>query len=95
MARLLLKIGKGEPQVFDLKLGLNRVGRNPKSDLFLDHATISTHHANIILSADSVVLEDCHSTNGTFVNGVRASSVRLTHGAAIRIGQTEMRFLQG
>lgn len=90
MARLLLKTGKGEPQVFDLKLGVNRVGRHPESDLFLDHPNVSTHHANIILSADSIVLEDCNSTNGTFVNGSPVKQKTLQAGEVIHFGDVEV-----
>src|SRR5438045_3367784 len=90
MARLLLKTGAGGPQVFDLNLGLNRVGRGPKCDLRIDHPTVSTHHANIILSADSVVLEDCNSTNGTFVNGASVRQRALLPGQTVRLGDVEL-----
>jgi pSer/pThr/pTyr-binding forkhead associated (FHA) protein len=36
---------------------------------------------------------DLNSTNGTFSNGVRITDYHLDHGATIRVGSTEIRFL--
>ena len=38
-------------------------------------------------------LFDYGSTNGTFVNGQRVQDIVLEHGATIKIGSTELRFL--
>ncbi|TAK97221.1 MAG: FHA domain-containing protein [Verrucomicrobia bacterium] len=89
MARLLFRKNAGAQEVFELKLGLNRVGRDPESDLCLNHASVSTHHANLILSADAVVLEDCHSLNGTFVNGQPIQQITLQPGHVIRFAEVE------
>ncbi len=90
MARLLLKNAQGEPQVFDLRLGLNRVGRDPESDLYINRPNVSLHHANIILSADAIILEDCASTNGTFVNGDPIKQKTLMAGQTIHFGDVEV-----
>jgi pSer/pThr/pTyr-binding forkhead associated (FHA) protein len=54
----------------------------------------SSQHAQVGMDGlGNCVLYDRGSTNGTFVNGVPVREVALTHGAAIRVGSTELRFL--
>jgi hypothetical protein len=74
----------------ELRMGVNRVGRDPDSDFPLDHPTVSTHHCELILSADGVVLQDCQSTNGTFVDGRPVSEIWLEPGQRVRFGDVEL-----
>ena len=90
MARLLIKTEGLGLNTLELRLGVNRVGRDPKSDFAIGHPTVSTHHAELILSADGVVLHDCHSTNGTFVNGEPVSEVWLEPGHEVRFGDVQL-----
>lgn len=55
---------------------------------------VSGHHAQILVAANGLcMLVDQGSTNGTFVNGVRATQKHLSHGMLIKIGTTEARFM--
>ncbi len=90
MARLLVKTEGLDLNTLELRLGVNRVGRDPKNDFPIGHPTVSTHHAELILSADGVVLHDCQSTNGTFVNGQPVSEVWLEPGQQVRFGDVEL-----
>jgi signal transduction histidine kinase len=57
-----------------------------------DH-TVSRRHAQIKHEADSFVLYDMNSVNGTYLNGVRLQRpTRLKHGDQIRIGSTLLVF---
>jgi hypothetical protein len=95
VSSLLVLSGPRAGQQWPLRHGFN-IGKAAGVDLLIDDGFASSHHAQIHLDGGGgATLVDMGSTNGTFVNGVRVSTVRLTHGAAIRIGQTEMRFLQG
>ena len=70
------------------------IGKAPTSHLVLDDGYTSSQHAQIVMDAAGTCrLFDHHSTNGTFVNGVRVSDVVLQHGMAVRIGSIELRFL--
>ncbi len=71
------------------------MGKAPGSDLMLDQdGFASTNHAHILMdAAGTCTLIDLGSTNGTFVNGVRVSQYTLSHGVAIRVGSTDVRFL--
>jgi hypothetical protein len=43
-------------------------GRAPGCDVQLDDTYVSQVHARVALTADGVVVDDCNSTNGTYVN---------------------------
>ena len=90
MARLLVKSEGVGLNCMDLRIGVNRVGRDPSSDFSLNHDTVSTNHCELILSADGVLLHDCQSTNGTFVNGQPVSEVWLESGQQVRFGDVEL-----
>jgi len=46
-----------------------RIGRDPTSDLILDYANVSRHHAAVRALGDRNVVLDLGSTNGVRVNG--------------------------
>lgn len=72
------------------------IGKAPNCDLVLaQDGFASSHHAQILMdTAGGCTLVDKNSTNGTFVNGVRTQQMRLTHGMSIRVGGSDMRFLE-
>src|SRR5260370_41847900 len=43
------------------------IGRNPESDIVVDEARVSWHHAVLKLEGPTWLLEDVDSTNGTFL----------------------------
>jgi ABC-type multidrug transport system ATPase subunit len=47
------------------------IGRDPSCDIVLHQIGASRFHAKLTTAADGVYITDNHSTNGTFVNGVR------------------------
>lgn len=70
------------------------IGKAPGSSLVIDDGYASSHHAQIGIDGRGFcTIYDQGSTNGTFVNGVRITEMPLEHGAALRIGATELRFL--
>jgi len=95
VSSFLILSGPRTGQQWPLRHGFT-IGKAAGVDLVIDDGFASGHHAQVhVDGGGGVTLVDLHSTNGTFVNGVRTQTQRLTHGASIRIGQTEMRFLQG
>jgi pSer/pThr/pTyr-binding forkhead associated (FHA) protein len=77
----------------DIELGHGSllIGRLPECDVLLQDGLVSRMHARISVQHDSVVVEDLHSTNGVYVNGLRVghSSV-LRDGDRVLIGTTEI-----
>jgi pSer/pThr/pTyr-binding forkhead associated (FHA) protein len=67
------------------------IGRLPECDVLLEDTLVSRMHARISVQHESVVVEDLHSTNGVYVNGVRVGhSAVLREGDRILIGTTEI-----
>jgi len=74
----------------ELGQGSLLIGRLPECDVLLNDTLVSRMHARISVQGDSVVVEDLHSTNGVYVNGVRVGhSTVLCEGDRILIGTTE------
>jgi diguanylate cyclase (GGDEF)-like protein len=73
-------------------LGNVLIGRDPSAPLVLPDPGVSFRHAWIEDRGDEFVLVDLGSTNGTFVNGQRASETPIAHGDKLRFGQTLVRF---
>ena len=68
------------------------VGRDPGNDIILRDPKVSRHHAEIVFERGFFVLHDLASANGTFVNAKRVRVAPLTHGAQVRMGNTQGRF---
>lgn len=63
------------------------------TDLVVRDSDVSRRHTIIeVFDASQVYLRDLNSTNGSFVNGRRVSSVRLRNGDQLRLGRCLLRF---
>jgi DNA-binding winged helix-turn-helix (wHTH) protein len=71
---------------FPLSDGLNVLGRDPASAVWLPVPGISRQHAAIRVSRNGAVLEDLGSKNGTFVREERVTSSHLQDGDQFRLG---------
>jgi pSer/pThr/pTyr-binding forkhead associated (FHA) protein len=90
MARLLVKTEGVKSQTLELRLGVNHIGRSPEADFSINHPTVSVNHCQIILSNDGVLIRDCGSTNGTFVNGDQVREAWLLPGQTVNLGDVEL-----
>jgi general secretion pathway protein A len=68
------------------------IGRTPDNDLQIDSKYISRHHAQIITSAQTSVVEDLNSTNGIYVRAKRVRRRILNDGDVVHIGQHEIMY---
>lgn len=76
---------------WELAAGSISIGRLPECDVNLEDSLVSRRHARISVQAAGVVVEDLHSTNGVYVNGLRIGhSAVLREGDRILIGTTEL-----
>jgi ABC-type multidrug transport system ATPase subunit len=57
--------------------------------ILVDHASISSRHAEITLTMASAVLRDLQSKNGTFINGERIQERVLREGDLIQLGSCD------
>jgi adenylate cyclase len=75
-------------QRFDLEPGRSViVGRGVGSDIAVYDPTISRRHAELVASGDGVTVKDLGSSNGTYVNGRRVTTARLSANDAITFGK--------
>jgi len=63
------------------------IGRNPKSDIFLDDITVSRKQAVLKKTGDDFKLEDLGSLNGSYLNGKVVEDSLLKNGDKIQIGK--------
>ncbi|MBE6070460.1 MAG: FHA domain-containing protein [Clostridium butyricum] len=64
------------------------IGRKDGNSIVLLDQHVSGNHAEIIIRNNKLLLEDLHSTNGTFLNGNKiAGKVQLSNKDEIRIGK--------
>jgi hypothetical protein len=76
-------------QWFSLAEGPVTIGREDDNHIVLADSRASRHHATIEDRAGTLVVQDLHSANGTFVNGRRVAGTQvLRQGDAIGIGET-------
>lgn len=69
-----------------------RIGRKSDNDIRLDDYTVSSHHALIRCNEMKAVLEDCKSTNGTYLNGKLINQQSLQDGDVIMLGKISLLF---
>jgi type II secretory pathway predicted ATPase ExeA len=95
IGRLVLTL-KGK-RIGECPVGPGRciIGRTADNDLQVDSTYISRHHAQVVLTADGVYIEDLNSTNGIFVDGRRIRRKRLEDGVSVRLGLHEITFYSG
>lgn len=79
-------------QDFRLVTGKNVMGTAADCDIVLTDQYMSARHAVLRHEDDNFVLVDLDSTNGTYVNGKRASKEELIDNDRVRLGRTEMKF---
>jgi hypothetical protein len=93
-ATLFVVAGPGQGQRLPLLHGFT-IGTGKRCDLVLPKSPqVADRHAQLVAdAAGHYSLVDLGSPGGTFVNGVRATQMRLPHGASIKIGSAELRFL--
>jgi len=66
------------------------IGRLPDNSVVIDNPAVSGHHARIFRDGDRVILEDLHSTNGTFVNAQLVTRHPLRAGDVLLIGKHKL-----
>ena len=70
----------------------SRVGRDPRVDVAVLHASVSSEHAQMKFANGKRSIIDNTSRNGTEVEGNRITEVDLQNGATIRLGDVKFYF---
>ncbi|MBL4635555.1 MAG: FHA domain-containing protein [Kofleriaceae bacterium] len=69
------------------------IGRTEDNDLWINHRSVSQHHAKIVREGDSFTIVDLQSSNGVRVNGEDYGKVELRRGDLIDLGHVRLRFI--
>jgi len=93
LGRVLLALGGKTLMERELKLGRFIIGRTEENDLPIDSKYISRHHAQIVTTMNTSILEDLNSTNGVYVRSKRVRRRILNDGDVIRIGEHEIMYI--
>ncbi|MEH1782271.1 MAG: GAF domain-containing protein [Nostoc sp.] len=86
MPYLIYAPGNANERVYELRQGVNTLGRQFENSIILLEDTISRHHAYIEVVQNRVIIKDIQSRNHTFVNQVQIDSCQLNDGDIIRFG---------
>jgi hypothetical protein len=95
MAKLVILNQGMTGRTFDLTVERTTVGRVEDNDFQITDGSVSSHHAEIILRGNDIVIKDLNSTNGSFIGGEKISETVLKAGQILRLGQVELRIDDG
>ena len=92
MAKLVVLSEGFTGQSYELKVDKTTIGRVEDNTFQIPHASVSSHHCEILLKGNDVVVKDLNSTNGTFINNNQVSGEAVVKpGQILRLGQIEIR----
>jgi pSer/pThr/pTyr-binding forkhead associated (FHA) protein len=91
MAKLVLLSAGMTGRTHDLKSEKTTVGRVEDNTFQIAEPSVSSHHCEVVLRGNDVIVKDLNSTNGTFINGEKVTESPIKPGQILRLGQIEMR----
>jgi pSer/pThr/pTyr-binding forkhead associated (FHA) protein len=75
----------------ELKIEKTTIGRLEDNAFQIAEQSVSSHHCEVLLKGNDVVVKDLNSTNGTYINGEKISEKPLKPGQILRLGSVEVR----
>src|SRR6188474_245790 len=91
MAKLVVLSAGMTGRTHELKVDKTTIGRVEDNTFEIAESSVSSHHCEVLLRGNDVLVRDLNSTNGTFINGQKISESVLKPGQVLRLGQVEMR----
>ncbi len=79
----------------ELKVDRTTIGRLEDNAFQIAEPSVSSHHCEVLLRGNQVVVKDLNSTNGTFINSQKVTEEVLKPGQTLRLGQVELRLEEG
>ncbi len=90
-AWLVMKSKDAEPRSFPLERGCTVVGRGQDVDLRISLPQVESRHCKLMLTDESLLMDDLDTPDGTRWNGQIASKATLSDGDILKIGPVEFR----
>jgi predicted component of type VI protein secretion system len=75
----------------ELKVDKTTIGRMEDNTFQIAEQSVSSHHCEVLLKGNDVIVRDLDSTNGTYINGEKISEKVLKPGQILRLGNVEAR----
>ena len=91
MAKLVILTQGMTDRAHELKADRTTIGRVEDNMFQIAEPSVSSHHAEVLLRGNDVVIKDLDSTNGTFINGEKIAERVLQPGQTLRLGNVELR----
>jgi hypothetical protein len=91
MPRLAITAGSAKGQEWQLRQGVNLVGRAEGVDFFLNSPAVSGRHCEIVVTDFSVRVRDLGSTNGTCIDGKPVRDAEIKDGQMLKLRDVTMR----
>jgi pSer/pThr/pTyr-binding forkhead associated (FHA) protein len=98
MAKLVVLTEGFTGRTLDLATAKTSLGRVDDNQFTLPEPSVSSHHCEVWLKGDDLIVKDLGSTNGTFLNEVQLGAEKegtLKPGQILRLGQVELRYETG
>ena len=78
-------------RVYELRPGVQILGRDPRADVTIKHDDVSRHHAELSLTRAGGQIRDLGSKNGLKLDGRAAAEGSVGEGAVIAFGELALR----
>ncbi len=95
MAKLVILTQGMTGRALDLKVDKTTIGRVEDNLFQIAEPSVSSHHCEVLLRGNEVVIKDLNSTNGTFIDDEKITESVLKPGHTLRLGQIELRLEDG
>jgi hypothetical protein len=80
----------GQEQVHRLQSDAFAVGKDPGNDLVLEHRFVSGRHLKVTRAGNRFLVHDQHSTNGTWLDGVRVFEAEVPLHTTLQVGEAQL-----
>lgn len=96
MPRLVVLSEGYTGRTYELTVEKTTIGRVDDNAFSIPDGSMSSHHCELILRTNEVLVRDLNSTNGTFIGGDQVNGeANLKPGQILRLGSIEMRLEDG
>src|SRR3954469_8225496 len=96
MAKLVVLSAGLNGRTHELNVDKTTIGRVEDNSFQIPEGSVSSHHCEILLRGNDIVVKDLNSTNGSFINGQQfTNEAVLKPGQILRLGQIEIRLESG
>ena len=95
MAKLVILTQGMTDRAHELKADRTTIGRVEDNMFQIAEPSVSSHHCEVLLRGNNVVIKDLDSTNGTYINNQKIGESVLKPGQTLRLGNVELRLDTG